>query len=146
MHPTHPLDHPLIVSAHAFSIFIHQFVLPCVALQSVYHCVCCVVYCIALGGGCASPLPPLSLPSPTPPPPLLHPMPHPSPTPPPPLLHPMPQTNLRNNNNKFYLIQLLEDNLAKQYSVWMRWGRGQCWGRGGEGEGRRCDRYRFVRT
>ncbi len=42
------------------------------------------------------------------------------------LLNPLPQTNLRNNNNKFYLIQLLEDNLAKQYSVWMRWGRGQC--------------------
>ena len=45
------------------------------------------------------------------------------------------QTNLRNNNNKFYLIQLLEDNLAKQYSVWMRWGRGQRQGEGRGGEG-----------
>ena len=125
MHPTHPLGHPLIVSAHAFSIFIHQFVLPCVALQSVYHCVLCgLLHCPGWR---------VCKPSPTPLPTL-------------PLLHPMPQTNLRNNNNKFYLIQLLEDNLDKQYSVWMRWGRGQCWGRGGEGEGRRCDRYRFVRT
>lgn len=33
------------------------------------------------------------------------------------------QTNYRNNNNKFYVIQLLEDNSSKAYSVWMRWGR-----------------------
>ncbi|KXJ26869.1 Poly [ADP-ribose] polymerase 2 [Exaiptasia diaphana] len=33
------------------------------------------------------------------------------------------QTNVQNNNNKFYLIQLLEDDLAKKYYVWMRWGR-----------------------
>ena len=29
-----------------------------------------------------------------------------------------------NNNNKYYLIQLLEDNNAKKYYVWQRWGRG----------------------
>ena len=29
-----------------------------------------------------------------------------------------------NNNNKYYLIQLLEDNRAKKYYVWQRWGRG----------------------
>ncbi|XP_012711257.2 poly [ADP-ribose] polymerase 2 [Fundulus heteroclitus] len=33
------------------------------------------------------------------------------------------QTNLQFNNNKYYLIQLLEDDSAKVYSVWMRWGR-----------------------
>lgn len=34
------------------------------------------------------------------------------------------QTNLQRNNNKFYLIQLLEDDGPKKnYSVWMRWGR-----------------------
>ncbi|XP_067219031.1 poly [ADP-ribose] polymerase 2 isoform X2 [Chanodichthys erythropterus] len=33
------------------------------------------------------------------------------------------QTNLQFNNNKYYLIQLLEDDSAKAYSVWMRWGR-----------------------
>ncbi|KAI4902056.1 hypothetical protein NFI96_027391 [Prochilodus magdalenae] len=33
------------------------------------------------------------------------------------------QTNLQFNNNKYYLIQLLQDNDAKAYSVWMRWGR-----------------------
>lgn len=33
------------------------------------------------------------------------------------------QTNLQFNNNKYYLIQLLEDDNAKAYSVWMRWGR-----------------------
>ncbi|XP_032421927.1 poly [ADP-ribose] polymerase 2 [Xiphophorus hellerii] len=33
------------------------------------------------------------------------------------------QTNLQFNNNKYYLIQLLEDGGAKAYSVWMRWGR-----------------------
>uniref|UniRef100_A0AAR2KLU5 Poly [ADP-ribose] polymerase n=1 Tax=Pygocentrus nattereri TaxID=42514 RepID=A0AAR2KLU5_PYGNA len=32
-------------------------------------------------------------------------------------------TNLQFNNNKYYLIQLLQDNNAKAYSVWMRWGR-----------------------
>ncbi|CAF1189095.1 unnamed protein product [Rotaria sordida] len=33
------------------------------------------------------------------------------------------QTNIGNNNNKFYLIQLLEDNNSKKYHVWLRWGR-----------------------
>ncbi|KAG7313699.1 hypothetical protein KOW79_000079 [Hemibagrus wyckioides] len=33
------------------------------------------------------------------------------------------QTNLQFNNNKYYLIQLLQDDQAKVYSVWMRWGR-----------------------
>lgn len=33
------------------------------------------------------------------------------------------QTNLQFNNNKYYLIQLLEDDGSKSYSVWMRWGR-----------------------
>lgn len=35
------------------------------------------------------------------------------------------QTNLQFNNNKYYLIQLLEDDSSKMYSVWMRWGRGE---------------------
>ena len=33
------------------------------------------------------------------------------------------QTNVGNNNNKYYLLQLLEDNNAKNYHVWFRWGR-----------------------
>ncbi|KAL3055561.1 hypothetical protein OYC64_018266 [Pagothenia borchgrevinki] len=33
------------------------------------------------------------------------------------------QTNLQFNNNKYYLIQLLQDDSAKAYSVWTRWGR-----------------------
>ncbi|XP_040910527.1 poly [ADP-ribose] polymerase 2 [Toxotes jaculatrix] len=33
------------------------------------------------------------------------------------------QTNLQFNNNKYYLIQLLEDDSSRVYSVWMRWGR-----------------------
>ncbi|XP_057184241.1 poly [ADP-ribose] polymerase 2 isoform X3 [Triplophysa rosa] len=33
------------------------------------------------------------------------------------------QTYLQFNNNKYYLIQLLQDDSAKVYSVWMRWGR-----------------------
>uniref|UniRef100_A0A8C4DMA6 Poly [ADP-ribose] polymerase n=1 Tax=Dicentrarchus labrax TaxID=13489 RepID=A0A8C4DMA6_DICLA len=33
------------------------------------------------------------------------------------------KTNLQFNNNKYYLIQLLEDDSSKVYSVWMRWGR-----------------------
>ncbi|KAI3374250.1 hypothetical protein L3Q82_006100 [Scortum barcoo] len=33
------------------------------------------------------------------------------------------QTNLQFNNNKYYLIQLLQDDNSKIYSVWMRWGR-----------------------
>ncbi|KAM4708225.1 poly [ADP-ribose] polymerase 2 isoform 2-T2 [Discoglossus pictus] len=33
------------------------------------------------------------------------------------------QTNLQFNNNKYYLIQLLEDDHARSFSVWMRWGR-----------------------
>lgn len=34
------------------------------------------------------------------------------------------QTNLQFNNNKYYLIQLLEDDAQRNFSVWMRWGRG----------------------
>ncbi|XP_064230884.1 poly [ADP-ribose] polymerase 2 [Aotus nancymaae] len=33
------------------------------------------------------------------------------------------QTNLQFNNNKYYLIQLLEDDAKRNFSVWMRWGR-----------------------
>ncbi|XP_068460471.1 poly [ADP-ribose] polymerase 2 isoform X2 [Clinocottus analis] len=33
------------------------------------------------------------------------------------------QTNLQFNNNKYYLIQLLQDEGSKVYSVWSRWGR-----------------------
>lgn len=33
------------------------------------------------------------------------------------------QTNLQHNNNKFYRIQLLEDDGVKHFSVWMHWGR-----------------------
>ncbi|KAM8728239.1 poly [ADP-ribose] polymerase 2 [Acanthopagrus schlegelii] len=33
------------------------------------------------------------------------------------------QTNLQFNNNKYYLLQLLEDDNSKTYSVWLRWGR-----------------------
>ncbi|XP_043195197.1 poly [ADP-ribose] polymerase 2-like [Amphibalanus amphitrite] len=33
------------------------------------------------------------------------------------------QTNIGNNNNKYYLIQLLEKDGSGSYSVWMRWGR-----------------------
>ncbi|CAL8088471.1 unnamed protein product [Calicophoron daubneyi] len=33
------------------------------------------------------------------------------------------QTNLQHNNNKYYVIQLLEDDGTKNYSVWFRWGR-----------------------
>ena len=33
------------------------------------------------------------------------------------------QTNIGNNNNKYYVIQLLEDDARKVYSVWQRWGR-----------------------
>lgn len=37
------------------------------------------------------------------------------------------QTNLKNNNNKFYILQLLQDNgPGAHYSVWFRWGRGEC--------------------
>uniref|UniRef100_A0A3P9HMQ5 Poly [ADP-ribose] polymerase n=1 Tax=Oryzias latipes TaxID=8090 RepID=A0A3P9HMQ5_ORYLA len=32
-------------------------------------------------------------------------------------------TNLQFNNNKFYLIQLLQDDGSNSFSVWMRWGR-----------------------
>jgi poly [ADP-ribose] polymerase len=31
------------------------------------------------------------------------------------------QTNIGNNNNKFYYIQLLESDTSKQYWVWTRW-------------------------
>ncbi|RNA22029.1 poly [ADP-ribose] polymerase 2 [Brachionus plicatilis] len=33
------------------------------------------------------------------------------------------QTNLQYNNNKYYLIQLIEKIKNKEYLVWMRWGR-----------------------
>ncbi|KAG6923229.1 poly (ADP-ribose) polymerase family, member 2 [Chelydra serpentina] len=33
------------------------------------------------------------------------------------------QTNLQFNNNKFYVLQLLEDAGPRSYSVWTRWGR-----------------------
>ncbi|XP_014671166.1 PREDICTED: poly [ADP-ribose] polymerase 2-like [Priapulus caudatus] len=33
------------------------------------------------------------------------------------------QTNLQANNNKYYLMQLLEDDSQRSYSVWFRWGR-----------------------
>ncbi|XP_058913391.1 poly [ADP-ribose] polymerase 2 isoform X1 [Kogia breviceps] len=33
------------------------------------------------------------------------------------------QTNLQFNNNKYYLIQLLEEDAQRNFSVWMRWGR-----------------------
>ncbi|KAK4324657.1 hypothetical protein Pmani_004716 [Petrolisthes manimaculis] len=33
------------------------------------------------------------------------------------------QTNIQFNNNKFYLMQLLEDDSQGTFSVWMRWGR-----------------------
>lgn len=33
------------------------------------------------------------------------------------------QTNLKNNNNKFYLMQVLRTNTGSSYAVWFRWGR-----------------------
>ncbi|CAH8561738.1 unnamed protein product [Schistosoma turkestanicum] len=33
------------------------------------------------------------------------------------------QTNVQNNNNKYYIIQLLKDESISNYSVWFRWGR-----------------------
>ncbi|XP_014776883.1 poly [ADP-ribose] polymerase 2 isoform X1 [Octopus bimaculoides] len=33
------------------------------------------------------------------------------------------QTNALNNNNKFYLIQLLQQDNSRHYYVWLRWGR-----------------------
>ncbi|XP_059499871.1 poly [ADP-ribose] polymerase 2 [Stegostoma tigrinum] len=33
------------------------------------------------------------------------------------------QTNVQFNNNKYYIIQLLEDDAKRHFSVWMRWGR-----------------------
>ncbi|CAL1532290.1 unnamed protein product [Lymnaea stagnalis] len=33
------------------------------------------------------------------------------------------QTNISNNNNKYYLIQLLQDSVKNSYHVWQRWGR-----------------------
>jgi len=33
------------------------------------------------------------------------------------------QTDIGNNNNKFYVIQLIEDDNAKKWTVWNRWGR-----------------------
>lgn len=36
------------------------------------------------------------------------------------------QTDIRNNNNKFYAIQLLEDDNAPRFYTYTRWGRGAC--------------------
>jgi poly [ADP-ribose] polymerase len=36
------------------------------------------------------------------------------------------QTDVGNNNNKFYLLQLLESNNGKTFSTWTRWGRVGC--------------------
>ena len=33
------------------------------------------------------------------------------------------QTNVQNNNNKYFIIQLLKDDNKNAYSVWFRWGR-----------------------
>ncbi|KAH3770057.1 poly [ADP-ribose] polymerase 2-like [Dreissena polymorpha] len=33
------------------------------------------------------------------------------------------QTNVSNNNNKYFLIQLLEEDSSKNYYTWFRWGR-----------------------
>ena len=33
------------------------------------------------------------------------------------------QTDIKNNNNKFYIIQLLKSDITNEYYVWMRWGR-----------------------
>ena len=33
------------------------------------------------------------------------------------------QTNLKNNNNKFYLMQILQTDANNSYAVWYRWGR-----------------------
>lgn len=33
------------------------------------------------------------------------------------------QTNLAQNNNKYYLLQLLENGNKPEYVVWFRWGR-----------------------
>ncbi|KAI8821830.1 poly polymerase catalytic domain-containing protein [Fimicolochytrium jonesii] len=33
------------------------------------------------------------------------------------------QTEIKNNNNKFYVIQVLEDDANKSYYLWNRWGR-----------------------
>lgn len=33
------------------------------------------------------------------------------------------QTNLKNNNNKFYLMQILQTNAKNGFAVWFRWGR-----------------------
>jgi len=34
------------------------------------------------------------------------------------------QTNISHNNNKFYVLQLLEDDNKSSWWVWTRWGRG----------------------
>ncbi len=36
------------------------------------------------------------------------------------------QTDVGNNNNKFYILQLLESNNGKMYQTWSRWGRVGC--------------------
>jgi poly [ADP-ribose] polymerase len=34
------------------------------------------------------------------------------------------QTNISHNNNKFYVLQMLQDDNKKSFWVWTRWGRG----------------------
>ena len=53
------------------------------------------------------------------------------------------QTNLKNNNNKFYLIQLLEEDKRRAYSVWFRWGRGESVEGSGDREGGNCETFLF---
>lgn len=38
--------------------------------------------------------------------------------------HPAPQTNIKNNNNKFYFLQMIEQDGGGKWWVWFRWGRG----------------------
>jgi len=33
------------------------------------------------------------------------------------------QTDVGNNNNKYYVIQLLESDTKREFSVWNHWGR-----------------------
>jgi poly [ADP-ribose] polymerase len=33
------------------------------------------------------------------------------------------QTNISQNNNKFYLLQLLQNDNSKEFYTWFRWGR-----------------------
>ena len=57
------------------------------------------------------------------------------------------QTNIGQNNNKFYIIQMLL-GAFQAYYVWTRWGRVVCslWGRGRElrNIATTCDTYSFL--